>query len=109
MMRNLFGPARDAIEGGRRKLFNGELHNLSSSPGIFRVIKSRRILWTEFAGRMGRKRNASRILMGKPEGKKQLRRPRSRWDDNNKISFRGMGLDGKFKRLFTHSRAKAVI
>jgi hypothetical protein len=68
---------RDEVTGDWRKLHNEELHNLYSSPDIIRMIKSRRISWAGHAARMG-KRNAYRILVGKPEGKRQLRRPRRR-------------------------------
>jgi hypothetical protein len=55
--------------GDWRKLHNEELHNLYSWPNIIRMIKSRRMRWTGHVARMGEKRNAYRILMGKPEGK----------------------------------------
>jgi hypothetical protein len=58
-----------------------KLHNLYSSPSIIRMIKSRRMRWAGYVARMGEKRNAYRILMGKPEGKRP-RRPRRRWVDN---------------------------
>jgi hypothetical protein len=61
------------------KLHNEELHNLYSSPSIIRMIKSRRMRWAGHAARMGKKRNICRILVGKPEGKRPLRRPRHRW------------------------------
>jgi hypothetical protein len=64
----IFGPKRDEETGGRRKLHNEELHNLYSSPSIIRIIKSRRIRWAGHVARMGEKRNAYRILVGKPEG-----------------------------------------
>jgi hypothetical protein len=60
-LRRIFGPKRDEVTGGWRKL-----HSLYSSPSIIRMIKSRRMRW---AARMGEKRNAYRILVGKPEGK----------------------------------------
>jgi hypothetical protein len=55
--------------GGWRRQLNGELHNLSSSPDIIRVIKSRRMRWTWYVARMGEMRNAFKISVGKPEGK----------------------------------------
>jgi hypothetical protein len=61
---------------------NDELHNLYSSPSIIRIIKSRRMRWTGHVERIGEKRNAYRILMGKPEGKRPLGRLRRRWVDN---------------------------
>jgi hypothetical protein len=75
-------------------IHNEELHNLYSSPSIIRMIKSRRMRCAGHAARMGEKRNAYRILVGKPEGKKPLRRPRRRWDDNIKIDLvERYGLD----------------
>jgi hypothetical protein len=79
---------------GKRKLYNEEFHNLYSSPKIIRMIKSRRMRWAGHAARMGEKRNAYTILVGKPEGRRQLGRPRRRWVDNNKIDLREIGWDG---------------
>jgi hypothetical protein len=62
-----------------------ELHNLYSSPGIIIMIKSRRMKWAGHVARMGETRNAYRILVGKPEGKRPLGRPRRRWVNNIKI------------------------
>jgi hypothetical protein len=81
--------------GGWRKLHNEELHNLYSSPSVIRVIKSRRMRWVEHAARMGERRNAYRILVGKPEGKSPLGRPRRRWVDIIKINLREVGWDGR--------------
>jgi hypothetical protein len=72
----IFGPKRDEVIGGWRKLHNEELHNLYSSPSIIRIIKSRRMRWAGHVARMGEKRNAYRILVGKPEGKIPLGRLR---------------------------------
>jgi hypothetical protein len=77
-----------------RKLHNEELHNLHSSPKIIRMIKSRRMRWAEHVARMGATRNAYRIVVGKPEGKRQLGRPRRRCVDNIKMDFREIGWDG---------------
>jgi hypothetical protein len=85
---------RDEETGGWRKLHNEELHNLFSSPSIIRMIKSRRMRWAGHVARMGEKRNAYRILVGKPEGKRQLGRPRRSWVDNIKMDIRERGLDG---------------
>jgi hypothetical protein len=71
----IFGPKRDEETGDWRKLHNEELHNLYSSPSIIRVIKSRRMRWAGNVTRMGEKRNAYGILVGKPEGKRPLGRP----------------------------------
>jgi hypothetical protein len=90
----IFGPKRDEVIGGGRKLHNEELHNLYSSPSIIRKIKSRRMRWAGHVARMGEKRNAYRILVGKPEGKRPLRRPRRRWEDNIKMDLREIGWGG---------------
>jgi hypothetical protein len=76
------------VAGGWRKLHNEELHNLYSSPSIMRLIKSRRMRWEGHVARIGGKRNAYRILVGKPDGKRPLGRPRHRWVDNIKMDFR---------------------
>jgi hypothetical protein len=72
VLRRIFRPKRDEVTGDWRKLHNEELHNLYSSPYIIRIIKSRMIRWTEHLARMGATRNAYRILVGKPEGKRPL-------------------------------------
>jgi hypothetical protein len=66
----IFGPNRDGVTGGCRKLHNEELQNLYSSPSIIRIIKSRRKRWAGHVARMGQKRNVYRLLVGKPEGKR---------------------------------------
>jgi hypothetical protein len=79
---------------GWRKLHNEELHNLYSSPSIIRIIKSRRMRLAGHVARMGETRNAYRILVGKPEGKRPLGRPRRRWVDNIKMDLREIGWNG---------------
>jgi hypothetical protein len=76
------------VTGDWRKLHNEELHNLYSSPSIIRMIKSRRMRWSGHVARMGETRNAYRILVGNPEGKRPLGRPRRGWVDNIKIDLR---------------------
>jgi hypothetical protein len=78
-LRRIFGPKRDEVTGGWRKLHIEELHDLYSSPSIIRMIKSRRLRWAGHVARIGEKRNSYRILVGKPEGKRPLERPRRRW------------------------------
>jgi hypothetical protein len=75
-------------------LYNDELHNLYSSPNIVRVIKSRRIMWAGHVARMGGGRGVYRVLVGRPEGKRPLERPRRKWEDNSKMDLREMGIDG---------------
>jgi hypothetical protein len=83
----MFGMRRDEVTGDWRKLHNEELHNLYSSPNIIRMIKSGRMRWAGHVARMGTKRNAFGILMGKPGGKKPLGKPRRRWMDNIKMDL----------------------
>jgi hypothetical protein len=75
-------------------LHNEELRNLYSSQSIIRMIKSRRMRWAGHVARMGEKRNAYRILVGKPEVKRPLARPRRRLVDNIKMDIREIGWDG---------------
>jgi hypothetical protein len=82
VLRRIFGPKRDDVTGDWRKLHNEKLYNLYSSPNIIRMIKSRRTRWTGHVARIGETRNAYRILVGKPEGKRPLGRTRRRWVDN---------------------------
>jgi hypothetical protein len=92
VLRRIFGPKRDGVTGGWRKLHNEDLHDLYSSPSIIRIIKSRRMTWAGHVARMGKKRNVYRLLVGKPEGKRPLGRPRRRWIDNIKMDLLEMGL-----------------
>jgi hypothetical protein len=87
VLRRIFGPKRDGVTGGRRKLYNVELHNLNSSPSIIRIIKLRRMRWAGHVARMREKRNVCRLLVGKSEGKRPLGRPRRRWIDNIKMDL----------------------
>jgi hypothetical protein len=82
------------VTGDWRKLHNSELLNLYSSSNIIRMMKSRRMRWAGHVARMGQKLNAYRILVGKPEGKRPLRRRRRRWEDNIKIDLGEVGWDG---------------
>jgi hypothetical protein len=78
LLRRIFGPKNDEVTGEWRKLHNEEFHDLYSSPSIIRLMKARRIIWAGHVARMGEKRNAYRLLVGKPEGRKRLGRPRRR-------------------------------
>ncbi|KAJ4439031.1 hypothetical protein ANN_14987 [Periplaneta americana] len=93
VLRKIFGAKRDEVTGEWRKLHNAELHALYSSPDIIRNIKSRRLRWAGHVARMGESRNAYRVLVGRPEGKRPLGRPRRRWEDNIKMNLREMGYD----------------
>jgi hypothetical protein len=91
VLRMIFGPKRDEVTGEWRKLHNEELRELYSSPSIIRIFKSRRMRWAGHVTRMGEKRNAYRLLVGKPEGKRPLGRPRCRWVDNIRMDLGEVG------------------
>jgi hypothetical protein len=93
MLRRIFGPKREA-DGSWRKLLNDGLHRLYSSPNIVAVVKSR-MRWVGHVARMGEGRGIYKVLVGRPEGKKQLGRPSLRWEDNIKMHFREIGIDGE--------------
>ena len=78
VLRRIFGPKRDEVTEEWRKLHNEELHDLYSSSNIVRVIKSRRMRWAGHVARMGKRRGIDRVLVGKPERKRPLGRPRLR-------------------------------
>jgi hypothetical protein len=94
VLRGIFGPKRDEVTGEWRKLHSRELHNLYSSPDIIRQIKSRRMRWAGHVARMREGRNVYRVLVGKPEGKGPLGRPRHRWEDGIKMDLREIGWGG---------------
>jgi hypothetical protein len=83
----VFGPKRDEVTGERRKLHNEELNDLYSLPNIVRVVKSKRMRWAGHVARMGEEREVHRVLVGKPQGKRPLGRPRCRWEDNIKMDL----------------------
>jgi hypothetical protein len=94
VLRRLFGPKRCEVTGDWRKLYNGELHNLYSSPNIIRMMKSKRMRWAGHVARIGAKRNPYRMLVEKPEGKRPPGRPTCRWADNIKIDLKEIGWAG---------------
>jgi hypothetical protein len=87
VLRRIFGFKLDEITGKWRKLHNEELNDLYSTPIIVWVIKSRRMRCVGNVARMGERRGVYRILVGKPEDKRQLGRPRCRWEGNIKMDF----------------------
>ena len=87
MVLRISGPRRDEVTGEWRSLYNEELNDLYSSPNIVRVIKSRRMRWAGHVARMVEERGAYRVLVGKPEGKRPLGRPRRRWVDNIRMDL----------------------
>jgi hypothetical protein len=94
VLRRIFGPKRDEVTGGWRKLHNKELRDLYSSSSIIRIIKSMRMRQAAHVARMGEKRNAYRLLVGKTGGKRPLGRPRRRWVDNIKKDLLEIGWGG---------------
>jgi hypothetical protein len=89
----IFGPKREE-DGSWRKLHDDELHSLYSSLNIVSVIRSRRMRWVGHVTRMGEGRGVYRVLVGKPEGKRPLGRPRHRGEDNIKLDLREIGING---------------
>jgi hypothetical protein len=87
VLRRIFGPKRDDVIGSWRKLHKEELNNLYSSPSIIRMIESRRVKWAGHVAGIGEKRNTYRTLVGKPEGRRPLERPKHRWVDNT-VTYR---------------------
>jgi hypothetical protein len=94
VLRRIFGPKRDEVTGEWRKLYNEELHNLYSSTDIIRQVKSRRMRWAGHLARMGEERKVYKVLVGKPEGKRPLGRPRLRWEDGIRMDLWEIGLGG---------------
>jgi hypothetical protein len=98
VLRRVFGTKRDEITGEWRKLHKEELRDLYSLPNIVRVVKPRRMRWEGHVARMGEGRGVHWVLVGKPEGKRLLGRPRCRWEDNIKMDLQEVGggwsLDG---------------
>ena len=87
VLRRILGPERDEVTREWRTLHNEELNDLYSSTNIVRAIKSRRMRWAGHVAHMGKKRGVYRVLVGKPDGKRLLGRPRSRWEDDIKLNL----------------------
>jgi hypothetical protein len=94
VLKRIFGPKRDEVTRGWKKLHNEELHDVCSSPSIIRRIKSKRMRWVGHVARMAEKRNEYRLLVGKPEGKRPLGRPKRWWVDNIKMDLLEIGWGG---------------
>jgi hypothetical protein len=93
VLRIIFGPKRDEVTGEWRK-GHEEFHDLYSSPTILRVIKSRRMRWAGHVARMGRGEACTGFWWGNLEGKRQLGRPRRRWEDNIMMDLQDVGYWG---------------
>ena len=94
VLRKIFGPRREELTWEWRKLHNEELNDLYCSHNIVRVINSRRMSWEGHVARMGERRGIYRVLVGKPEGKTQLGRPRRRLENNIKMDLQELGCGG---------------
>jgi len=99
VLRSVFGSKRDEVTGEWRKLHNEELRDFYSLPNIVWVVKSSRMRWAGHVARMGEGRDVHRVLVGKPEGKRPLGRPRHRWEDNIKMDLREVGGGGDWMEL----------
>jgi hypothetical protein len=94
VLRRIFGAKRYEVTREFRKLHNEKKFNLYSSPNIVQVIKSRRMRWVGHVAHMGERRDVYMVLVGKPEGKRLLGRPRYRWEDNIKVGHQEVGCGG---------------
>jgi len=99
VLRRVFGSKRDEVTGEWRKLHNEEPRDLYSLPYIVRMVKSRRMRWMGHVARMGEERVVHRFLVGKPEAKRILGRPRCKWEDNIKMDLREGGGVGDWMEL----------
>jgi hypothetical protein len=90
-LRRIFGTKREEVDGGWRRLHDEELHNLHPSPNIIRVIKSRSVGWVEHVAQTTEMRNGYKILVGKPEEKRPLRKQRLRREDRITIGLTETG------------------
>jgi hypothetical protein len=111
VLRRIFGPKRDEVTEEWRRLHNEELNDLYSSPSNVRMIKSIRMRWAGHVARMGEKRGVYRVLVGKPEGKRLLGRPRRRWEDNIKMDLQevGCGDMGRIELAQDRDRWRALV
>jgi hypothetical protein len=92
VLRRIFGP-KSEVDGSWRKLHNDELRSLYSSSYIVRMIKSRRMRWAGPVARMVEGRGIYRILIGRPESKRPLGRPRRMWEDDIKLDLKETGIE----------------
>jgi len=90
VLRRIFGLNGDEVTEVWRRLHNEELYGLYASPCIFLTIKARRMKWVWHLAHVGERRNAFRVLVGKPGRKRPFGRHRSSWKDNIKINIKGI-------------------
>ena len=110
VLRRVFGPKRDEVIGEWRKLHNEKLRDFYSLPNTVRVVKSRRMRWVGHVTLMGEGTRVYRVLVGKPEGKRPLGRPRRRWEDNIKKDFREVRGGGDWMDLAQdRDRCRALV
>jgi hypothetical protein len=107
VLRKVIGPKIDELTREWRRLHNEELNDLYSSPNIIRVIKSRRMRCTEHVARLGEKRAAYRILVGRHEGRQPLGRPMCSWEDNIKMDLQEVVQEGICVKVTTAQRELA--
>jgi hypothetical protein len=104
VLRSILGPKRDELTGQWRKLHNEELNDLYCSSNIVWVKKSRRLRWAVHVERIGERRGVYSVLVGKPEGKRPLGRPRHKWEDNIKMDHKAVGCGGMDWMDVAHDR-----
>jgi len=111
VLRRVFWHRRDEVTGEWRKLHNEELSDLYSLPNIVGVVKSRRMRWAGHVARMVEGRGMHRVLVGKPEGKRPLGRPRRRWEVNIKMGLQevGGGCGGWMELAQDKDRYRALV
>jgi hypothetical protein len=91
VLRKTQGPTRDEVTGEWGKLHNEELYDLYSIPNTIRATESSRTKWSKRVARMGNRLAANRILVGRPDGRRQLGRPRRTWEDNIRTNLQKLG------------------
>jgi hypothetical protein len=91
VLRNILRPKKNEVAGECRKLHNEELYDLYCSPNIVRLINSRKMRWAGHVARMGDRRGAYRVLVGRPEGKRAHVRRNHRWENNRKVDLQEVG------------------
>jgi hypothetical protein len=94
LLRRVFGPKRDEVTGEWRKLHNEELNDRYFLSNIVRVVKSRNMRSAGHVACMSEEKGVHRVLVGKPEEKRPLGRPRRRWEDNIKMDLQEVGGGG---------------